>query len=266
MDENESHNNNQCARAEEGDFDIDRSIASLNTDSANANPELKYIVAERIFRLLRTDSTLQSMNPMAYAELTDLYNLYLNSTPDQLNEIERMLQDFHYEPASDMLPPVLDTNIVQEADKYIWSTICKLNLDDSLSSADSMQLFNLANSHSSQVGRASFSAGAIGFIERNPVTTSAARTRNIENAKLKSTTVEPNPTRDCFWIRIPDENYASYNLLSESGELFETIPVNDSTGTLFHCMSPGTPSGTIFIIGKDRKGKNLDINKIVILK
>lgn len=263
-DDNEPHNSIQCARAEEGDFD--RFIASLNTDSANANPELNYIIAERVFRLLRSDSTLQTMTPLAYAQLTDLYNLYLNSTPDQLNEIERMLQDFHYEPASEMLPPVLDTNIVQEADKYIWSAICKLNLGDSLSAADSTQLFNLANSPSNEVGRASFSAGAIGFIERNPGVASAARILSKEKPTMKTTSIEPNPTHDCFWIRIPDENYTSYSLLSETGALLETIPVNDSSGSLFHCISPGTSSGTVYIIGKNRQGKNLDVNKLVILK
>lgn len=265
-DDNEPHNSIQCARAEEGDFDIDRFIASLNTDSANTNPELNYIIAERVFRLLRSDYTLQTMNPLAYSQLTDLYNLYLNSTPDQLNEIERMLQDFHYEPASEMLPPVLDTNVVQEADKYIWSTICKLNLGDSISAADSSQLFNLANSPSSEVGRASFSASAIGFIERNPGVASVARIRSKEKPTMKTTSIEPNPTRGCFWIRIPDENYASYSLLSETGALLETIPVNDSSGSLFHCISPGTSAGTVYIIGKNRQGKNLDVNKLVILK
>ncbi|MBK7967239.1 MAG: hypothetical protein IPK10_19485 [Bacteroidetes bacterium] len=151
--ENNPHNDLECNLAENTEYEMDRFLASLAIDSQNTDADQHYIIAERLFRLMRNDSAFIAMNPLSYTQLSDLYYTYINSSSEYLNDVEIYLSRQSNDSAEVLLEVVVDTNLIQESDKYIFETICKVNNEDYLLFEDSLYLMQLAHSYSYRVGR-----------------------------------------------------------------------------------------------------------------
>ena len=266
-DPNNPHNANSCSIAENTEYEMDRFLASFEVDSQNTDADQQYIVAERLFRLMRNDSAFIAMNPLSYTQLSDLYYTFINSSSEYLNDVENYLSRQSNDSAEFLLAAVVDTNLIQENDKYIFETICKVNNKDSLLVEDSLYLTQLAHSYSYRVGRSTFSASALTFTERHPTATSSFRMLKTEDEQLVSKTkIEPNPTKQCIWIAIPNDSYKEYLIINSQGKEIGKVNVQGEENKLRYCFSEGIEDPYLLLVGKDIRGKILDVSKVIIVK
>ncbi|MBK9639039.1 MAG: hypothetical protein IPO63_15075 [Bacteroidetes bacterium] len=266
-DDNNPHNANSCSRAENTEYEMDRFLASLEVDSQNTDADQQFIVAERLFRLMRNDSAFMAMNPLSYTQLSDLYYTFINSSSEYLNNVENYLSRQSNDSAEFLLSVVVDTNLIQENDKYIFEIICKVNNKDTLLLADTIHLVELVHSFSYRVGRATFSASALTFTERHPTATSSFRILKTEEEQLVSKTkIEPNPTEQCIWITIPNDSYKEYLIINSQGKEIGKINIQGKENKLPFCFSEGIEDPYLLLVGKDSRGKILDVNKVLIVK
>ena len=266
-DDNNPHNANSCSIAENTEYEMDRFLASLVVDSQNTDADQQYIVAERLFRLMRNDSLFIAMNPLAYTQLSNLYNSFINSSSEYLNDVENYLRRQSNDSAEFLLAVVVDTNLIQENDKYIFETICKINNKDTLLLADTIHLAQLVHSYSYRVGRSTFSASAITFTERNPTATSSFRILKTEEEQLVSKTkIEPNPTEQCIWITIPTDSYKEYLIINSQGKESGKINIDGEENKLRYCFPKRLNDPYLLLVGKDKNGNILDVSKVIIIK
>ncbi|MBK7965100.1 MAG: hypothetical protein IPK10_07275 [Bacteroidetes bacterium] len=264
---NNPHNDIECNLAEATEYQMDRFLTSLTVDSQYTDTDQHYIMAERLFRLMRNDSVFMAMNPLSYTQLSDLYYTFINSSSEYLNNVENYLSRQSNDSAEVLLEVVVDTNLIQESDKYIFETICKVNNKNSLLVIDSLYLTQLAHSYSYRVGRATFSASALTFTERKPTETSTLRILNSEQESSGSKTkIEPNPTEQCIWITIPNDSYKEYLVINTQGKEVGRINVHDEERKLRYCFPESLNDPYLLLIGKDQNGVVIDISKVIIIK
>jgi hypothetical protein len=266
-DDYNPHNANQCNIAENTEYEMDRFLASLDVDSQNTDANQQFMVAERLFRLMRNDLVFMSMNPLSYTQLSDLYNTFINSSSEYLNDVENYLSRQSNDSAEFLLAVVVDTNLIQESDKYIFETICKVNNKDILLLADTIHLVELVHSFSYRVGRATFSASALTYTERNPTAISSLRILKTDKDNLVSCTkIEPNPTVQCIRITIPNDSYKVYLIINSQGKEIGNIYVNGVENKLHYCFTESITEPYLLLVGKDHSGNILDVNKVIIVK
>ncbi|MBK7963965.1 MAG: hypothetical protein IPK10_00695 [Bacteroidetes bacterium] len=264
---NNPHNNLECNLAENTEYEMDRFLSSLAVDSQNTDADQHYIMAERLFRLMRYDSAFMAMNPLSYTQLSDLYFTFINSTSEYLNDVENYLSRQSNDSAEVLLAVVVDTNLIQENDKYIFETICKVNNEDSLLVEDSLYLIQLVHSYSYRVGRSTFSASALTSTERKPTETSTLRILNSEQkASVSKTKIEPNPTEQCIWITVPNDFYKVYIILNTKGQEVDVINVPDNENKVEVLFPERISDPNLLLIGKDEGGNILDVTKVIIIK
>lgn len=267
VDDNNPHNDLECNLAENTEYEMDRFLSSLAVDSQNTDADQHYIMAERLFRLMQNDSAFMAMNPLSYTQLSDLYYTFINSTSEYLNNIENYLSRQSNDSAEVLLEVVVDTNLIQESDKYVFETICKVNNKDSLLVEDSLYLMQLAHSYSYRVGRSTFSASALTFTERKPTETSTLRILNSEQkASVSKTKIEPNPTEQCIWITIPNDSYKEYLVINTQGKEIGKININGAENKLHYCFPESISEPYLLLIGIDQSGNILDVSKVFIIK
>jgi hypothetical protein len=266
-DDNNPHNANQCNIAENTEYEMDRFLASLDIDSQNTDADQQFIVAERLFRLMRNDSAFMAMNPLSYTQLSDLYYTFINSSSEYLNNVENYLSRQSNDSAEFLLSVVVDTNLIQENDKYIFEIICKVNNKDTLLLTDTIHLVELVHSFSYRVGRATFSASALTFTERHPTATSSFRLLKTKQEQLVSKTkIEPNPTEQCIWITIPNDSYKEFLIINTQGKEIGKINLQGAGNKLHYCFPKSINDSYLLLIGKDESGNILDVNKVVMIK
>lgn len=266
-DDGNPHNVNQCNIAENTEYEMDRFLASLVVDSQNTDADQQYMVAERLFRLMRNDSLFIAMNPLSYTQLSDLYYTFINSSSEYLNDVENYLRRQSNDSAEFLLAAVVDTNLIQENDKFIFEVICKVNSKDTLTLADTIHLAQLVHSYSYRVGRSTFNASAITFTERKPTEASSLRIFNSEQKKSASRTkIEPNPTEQCIWITIPNDSYIEYLIIDTQGKDLGKIDLRGAKNKLHHCFHQGINEPYLLLVGKDKSGNILDVCKVVKIK
>jgi len=266
-DDGNPHNVNQCNLAENTEYEMDRFLASLVVDSQNTDADQQYMVAERLFRLMRNDSAFMAMNPLSYFQLSDLYNAFINSSSEYLNDVENYLRRQSNDSAEYLLAAVVDTNLIQENDKYIFEIICKVNNKDTLLLADSIHLAQLVHSYSYRVGRSTFNASAITFTERKPTEASSLRIFNSEQKQsVSKTKIEPNPTEQCIWMTIPKDSYKEYLIINSQGKEIDKINVNEAENKLHYCFPQSISDPFLILVGKDQNGNILDVSKVFIIK
>jgi hypothetical protein len=266
-DDYNPHNANQCNIAENTEYEMDRFLASLEVDSQNTDADQQYIVAERLFRLMRNDSAFMAMNPLSYTQLSDLYYTFINSSSEYLNDVENYLRRQSNDSAEFLLAAVVDTNLIQENDKYIYEVICKVNSKDTLTLADTIHLAQLVHSYSYRVGRSTFNASAITFTERKPAEASSLRIFNSEQKQsLSKTKIEPNPTEQCIWITIPKDSYKEFLIINSQGKEIGKINVNGAENKLHYCFPQSITEPYLLLVGKDNSGNILDVSKVVKIK
>jgi len=266
-DPNNPHNANSCFIAENTEYEMDRFLASLVVDSQNTDADQQYMVAERLFRLMRNDSVFLSMNPLSYTQLANLYYVYITSSSAYLNDVENYLRRQSNDSAQFLLSVVVDTNLIQENDKYIFEIICKINNKDSLLLEDSLHLSQLVHSFSNRVGRSTFSASALTFTERYPTNTSSLRIGKTDKAKfIGRTKIEPNPAQQCFWITVPNDTYHLYSILNTQGMELGKIHVQGKENKVYYCLPESISTSFVVLVGKDKDGNILDVSKLIIVK
>ena len=266
-DPNNPHNTNSCFIAENTEYEMDRFLASLVVDSQNTDADQQFIVAERLFRLMRNDSVFMSMNPLSYTQLSDLYYTFINSSSEYLNDVENFLRRQSNDSAEFLLTAVVDTNLIQENDKYIFEIICKVNNRDTLLSADTIHLAQLVHSFSYRVGRSTFNASAITFTERKPTEASSLRILNSDQKLTASKTkIDPNPTEQCIWITIPNDSYIEYLIIGTQGKELGKIDLNGAKNKLHYCFHQSINEPYLLLVGKDNSGNILDVCKVIIIK
>jgi hypothetical protein len=266
-DDNNPHNTNFCSIAENTEYEMDRFLALLAIDSQNTDADQHYIMAERLFRLMRNDSIFIAMNPLSYTQLSDLYYTFINSSSEYLNNVENYLSRQSNDSAEFLLSVVVDTNLIQENDKYIFEIICKVNNKDILLLADTIHLSQLVHSFSYRVGRSTFNASAITFTERKPTEASSLRILNSgQKQSLSKTKIEPNPTEQCIWIALPNDSYKEYLIINSHGKEIDKINVNGAENKLRYCFPQSITEPYLLIVGKDNSGNILDVNKVIIVK